>query len=255
MGLPTRQCYPKFALEGWGKATFGGPLQSAAKGRQGSTPLRRVDVGDQVCSCTRRRFQNANWSTQLERRQQPRDTIRVRVEDIEPGKTESLIVEPGGGVNIGVPLDEGGSNAIQGNRTVSGNGDEPVERATVHRLDIAQWFGSGISGGANVGSANDPGGQGGRRSMTETIQRKPARPRRCGDRRVRSDDLEEHGIAEAQQKIVRGHAWVLPADLRRNAERLANEGSTCFKREGGDRDVIEKGAPFEAIRTAGGRDR
>lgn len=218
------------------------PLKRGVGGRQDADSLRCVDVRNQVRRCTSGWGEDRDRSLQFQRRQQPIDTVRVRVMDLEFRKREPLVLQVGCRMNLGVPFDQCWRGAVQRNRTVSGDGDEPVERTPTHRFNSPERFGGSGNRGSHIGGAHDPGGQRRERPLTKVVEAEPARSGWRGDGRVGGDDLKEHGIAQAQQEIVSCHAWVLAANLRRNTEGLQDEGRTCIQREGSHRDVIEKRA-------------
>ena len=219
-----------------------GRLTAGLGDRQKPKPRGRVDVRDQARAFARRRRHDRNGRIELQRAQQPGDAIRFGGTNFKLGERQSPSFELGRRASIGVPLDERGRYAAERNRAIGRDGDEPVERATAHGLDVPERFGGGGDGGANIGRAHDPGGQARRRPGAEAIEGEPTRPRRRRDSRIWRDNLKECGIAEAQQQIVGRHARVLAADLRRNAEGLRHEGGARFKREGGNGDVIEERA-------------
>ncbi len=143
-------------------------------------------------------------------------------------------------MNICFPFDERRRDAIQRNRTIGGDGNEPVKDASAHGFNISKRLRGAGNGSPDVGGANNPGGQTRWRLRDKAIECEPAGSRRSKRCRVGRNHLKKHRIAQAQQKIVRCHARVLATDLRRNAKRLDHKGGACLKREGGNDDVIDE---------------
>ncbi len=59
--------------------------------------------------------QHDNRRVKLQRGKQAGYAVWVWVKYLEPGQRQPLVLQPGGGMNIGVPFDQGGGGTIQRN--------------------------------------------------------------------------------------------------------------------------------------------
>lgn len=206
-----------------------GKVLDGLRRRQAPKPLRCVDVRHDPRHRTSRRHRDSDRSLQLQGQQQARNPRGIGMKKLKFGERQPVILELGGRMRIGVPLDERRTNSFNGKRPIRGDGNQPVECAATHGFDVSERFGGCGRRCLNVGGTDHPSGQPRRRLAAERVERKPAWPGWRRRRWIGRDKLKEQGLPKPQKQIVCSHPRVLSARLRRNTKNVAHKCCTGLK--------------------------
>lgn len=185
---------------------------------------------------------NGKWAFKIQRAQQAGNAVRLGMEEFEFGERQTMVLKRRSRMHFRLPLDQCRGDTVQRKGAVGGDGDEPIKRAATHRLNVSKCLRTSGRSRANIGSARHPGRKHGGRGWGQRVESEPARPRWRGSLGVRGYDFEEQRVAKPKKKVVRSHAGMLSARLRRDAKCLTYKLRTGFERRCGDGDVVDEAA-------------
>src|SRR5690606_35139231 len=139
---------------------------------------------------------------------------------------------------VGFPLYEGGCDALHDKPAFGRNADHPLKLSTRHDFDMTQRQGGCGAGIVDIVGSGYPCGKS-CWLAGHAVQLEPAGPVRWKSFWIDGDDFQIDVITQLEQQIVRSHAGMFAARLRRHTQDVFHISRALGQRGGRNDDMVD----------------